>query len=379
MQNRENDRVNEDRVNEDQVNEVRTDEHRINEERVTENLEETVRPHDSADYEVVATIGPATNMEYHWRRLLESGATGFRVNTSHLSVDELLRTLERLDRFFADTPGSSVEKAFLVLDLQGSKWRLGDFQERTLHQDEHLRFIRGDRPTAAGTLPVPHRDFFAAAADCPGEIRLNDARVHLEIVFVSEEEVTAVVRTGGSVSSRKGITLRGSTFRAEKLGKKDGRIVDATAGHNRVRYAFSYVRDSTEMSSFRKIVGENVPVIGKIERATALMDAPAISRMVDELWLCRGDLGAELGLEQMARGAHRFAAGIPGLSAPCLLAGQVLEHMTGTPQPTRSEICHMHDALVAGYAGFVLSDETAVGRYPAESCRAAAMFRKHYS
>jgi pyruvate kinase len=49
--------------------------------------------------------------------------------------------------------------------------------------------------------------------------------------------------------------------------------------------------------------------------------------------------------------------------------------MTGQPTPTRSEVCYLHDALAKGYRGVVLSDETAIGRYPVESCRAAALFR----
>jgi pyruvate kinase len=58
------------------------------------------------------------------------------------------------------------------------------------------------------------------------------------------------------------------------------------------------------------------------------------------------------------------------------MAGQVLEHMTASPTPTRSEACYLYDTLRAGYAGLVLSDETAVGRYPVESCRVAAMFQE---
>jgi pyruvate kinase len=63
------------------------------------------------------------------------------------------------------------------------------------------------------------------------------------------------------------------------------------------------------------------------------------------------------------------------MAVPVLLAGQVFEHMTEHPQPTRSEVCAAYDALRSGYRGFVLSDETAIGRHPVESCRIAALFR----
>jgi pyruvate kinase len=49
----------------------------------------------------------------------------------------------------------------------------------------------------------------------------------------------------------------------------------------------------------------------------------------------------------------------------------MVEHST----PTRSELCAAYDALMKGYRGFVLSDETAIGHDPIESCRIAASFR----
>ena len=57
-----------------------------------------------------------------------------------------------------------------------------------------------------------------------------------------------------------------------------------------------------------------------------------------------------------------------------MLAGQVLEHMTAHPHPTRSEVCYLYEALIKGYRGIVLSDETAMGAHPIAACRAAAQF-----
>jgi pyruvate kinase len=49
--------------------------------------------------------------------------------------------------------------------------------------------------------------------------------------------------------------------------------------------------------------------------------------------------------------------------------------MVDHPAPTRSEVCALYEALLKGYRGVVLSDEAAIGRYPIESCRTAALFR----
>ena len=70
----------------------------------------------------------------------------------------------------------------------------------------------------------------------------------------------------------------------------------------------------------------------------------------------------------------RFVAAVEPLHVPVpvLMAGQVLEHLTGHPEPTRSEVCHLFDLVARGYAGIVLSDETAVGRDPVHAVSTAA-------
>ena len=77
----------------------------------------------------------------------------------------------------------------------------------------------------------------------------------------------------------------------------------------------------------------------------------------------------------MAEAVYRFSKDLNTIPRPAFLAGQVLEHMVEHPTPTRSEICYLYEALQKGYAGVILSDETAVGGYPLESCQTAAQFR----
>jgi pyruvate kinase len=58
------------------------------------------------------------------------------------------------------------------------------------------------------------------------------------------------------------------------------------------------------------------------------------------------------------------------------MAGQVLEHLTRHAEPTRSEVCHLHDLVARGYAGVVLSDETAIGDDPTRAvAQASALVR----
>lgn len=353
-------------------------------------------------YEIIATLGPASTREEDWTALLNAGATQFRLNTSHLTVEETIGWLDRLERAPADS------RVPVVLDLQGSKWRLGTIEAMELTDGERVELVFGDtvddsvgdpharrgrpnaarpnaaRPSAARpssvVLPVPHRSFFDALGRSAGEIRLNDAKVVLEAENpATGPPVSAIVRRGGPLSTAKGVAVPDSTYRREVLSEKDAAIVEAVRRSPRVRLAVSYVRDAEEMRGYRRLLGTECYLIAKLERRTALEAAASIARSCDEMWLCRGDLGAEVGLAEMARAVRRFTDETFGgagedVGVPVILAGQVLEHMTEHATATRSELCYLHDALQAGYAGVVLSDETAVGRAPVSACEAAAMF-----
>jgi pyruvate kinase len=229
-----------------------------------------------------------------------------------------------------------------------------------------------DRP---GTLPVPHPDFFRAASASSGEIVLNDAKLRLALETQGPDALCARVIVGGPIRPRKGITYTSSPYRQESLGDNDQAVLRNTGQRAGIRYAVSYVKDAVEMGHYREQIGSAAHVVAKLERRPALDEAARIAESADELWLCRGDLGAEMGAKAMAEAVHRFSEGVDALPVPVLLAGQVYEHMTAHATPTRSEICSAYDALRAGYRGFVLSDETAIGCDPVGSCRAAALFR----
>ncbi len=322
-------------------------------------------------YEIVATLGPGSRAASLWTALLDAGATAFRLNTSHLSESQLQTWLTELEPILAAHPTVP-----LVLDLQGSKWRLGEFATCTLEAGQPIEFVCAPTSDWPGVLPVPHRDFFQAAEVSSREIVLNDARVIVWREAQTTDRLRARVIRGGELSAHKGITYAASEYRQETLSAKDRAIFEHTQHLPGVRYALSYVRDAAEMSKYRAHFGSTAYLIAKLERGPAMAEAAQIATSADELWVCRGDLGAELGLRGMAIAVRDLAPLIPALPIPALMAGQVLEHMTAQPTPTRSEVCHLWDVINAGYRGVVLSDETAIGQQPIESVRIAALFRE---
>ncbi len=329
------------------------------------------------DYEIIATLGPASRSTDVVSAMIAAGATAFRINTSHLSVEELDEWLGDVTTVIADQTVAvrGTSSIPVVLDLQGSKWRLGKCGPLTLPKGGRVVLVYSPSSSKTNELPVPHADFFRSADVSEGTLLLNDAKVILEVERAETHQIEAVVTTGGQITSFKGITFAQSRFRTESLSGKDADIVARKRGTPLVRFALSYVKDALEMQNYRSSIGRDAYLIAKLERPDALAQAGEIAQIADEIWLCRGDLGAELGLSDMAREAHELTKRVAKLGVPAMLAGQVLEHMTEHETPTRAEVCSLFDALAAGYGGVVLSDETAIGRFPIDSCRVAALFR----
>jgi pyruvate kinase len=321
-------------------------------------------------YKITATLGPISNSPQIWYEMVSAGVTGFRLNTSHIPLSQIEEWLERLQRFReAIQPELEV-----VLDLQGSKWRLGSMEPWEVRPGQLVELRLASSSHGDKFLPVPHQDFFKSAPASSSEILLNDAKIRMIVESITPEVIKARTVQGGEISARKGITFSESSFRTETLGEKDHQIIERTSSLPGLGYALSYVKDSFEMDHYREAIGKESYLIVKLERRSAIDEASQIANYSNEVWLCRGDLGSELGIRGMAKAVSQFSNHVRDIPAPVLLAGQVLEHMVDKPAPTRSEVSILYDSLDRGFSGFVLSDETAVGKYPVESCHAAALF-----
>jgi pyruvate kinase len=296
---------------------------------------------------IIATIGPASRDSLPLLR--EAGADAFRLNASHSSVDEVDRIAKLIRERFRDLP--------IVIDLQGAKMRLGNFPPHTVARDARLSF------TVSGTgdtLPLPHPELFASIR-MGDTLSFDDDRIRFRIISSSSEFLEAIALAEGTLHPRKGANVLEHPVNVSDLSPIDSEIVQRTSSLARIGYAYSFMKDGAESAWIRNRA-PGCPVVGKIERQEAAARVDDIAGAVDELWICRGDLGAQLGICRMAQWVARYDP----RSAPCpvFMAGQVLEHLTANAEPTRSEVCHVLDLVHRGYAGFVLSDETAIGKNP---------------
>jgi pyruvate kinase len=213
------------------------------------------------------------------------------------------------------------------------------------------------------------RPEFLEAVEPEDRVRMDDGRVTLQVVEVGGMGVRARCLGAGRVADRKGLALVGREVALPPRLLDDDRALVAVAlelGLGTV--AVSYAAAPGLLRAARVATEGSLALVAKLEQPEALGRIEELLGTSDALWLCRGDLGAEVGLARLPALQRRLLDATIGRT-PVLVAGQVFHHMTVSPRPTRSEICHAADLLERGVSGFVLSDETAVGPHGPEAVR----------
>jgi len=311
-------------------------------------------PARAGAFQLVATIGPASASLAP--QLAAAGATAFRLNASHLDASGLSDALDRLARECPEAP--------IVVDLQGAKMRLALPCAREVSTGELVRFT----PAPGGDVHVPHPELFeqGRAGDV---LSADDGSVRFDVERACGGVIDARALNAGVLRPRAGVNLERHPVRLAGLTALDAQACRLAIDGGAAALAFSFMLDGTEAAWLRH-AAPGCRVVGKVERREAVDHLHDIAGRVDAVWICRGDLGAQLGPAALAR----FVAALDParVPVPVLMAGQVLEHLTRHEQPTRSEVCHLFDLVARGFAGIVLSDETAIGDDPVHAVATAA-------
>ncbi len=135
-------------------------------------------------------------------------------------------------------------------------------------------------------------------------------------------------------------------------------------------FALSFVDGAEDIEALRQRVqglGGVQKIIAKIERRAALEKLDEILAAADGIMLARGDLGAEVPLEDIPFVQQDIVQRAKAAGKPVIVATQMLLSMTQNLEPTRAEVADVAQAVVEGADAVMLSEETATGRYPAQA------------
>jgi pyruvate kinase len=314
---------------------------------------------------IVATIGPASREPETLRRMVDAGMDVARLNFSHGNRETHAENAQRV-RQAANAVGRQVA---ILQDLPGPKIRIGAVEDgiAELKPGEKLVLRCGNDDVGNGEWLSVSWGGLAGAVDPDDIVYLADGAIRLRVTRVSSGngEIETAVEVGGSVASRQGLNIPGTTRGVPAVPEEDLDMLRFGESINVDLVALSFVRTAEDLSSVRKHT--RLPLIAKIEKPQAVDVAEEIIRAADCVMVARGDLGIELPIEDVPIVQKQLLRVAGRLARPSITATQMLDSMVSSSRPTRAEVADVANAILDGTDAVMLSQETAVGNYPVEA------------
>ncbi len=321
---------------------------------------------------IVATLGPTSRDEKVIKKLMEAGATMFRINTSHNTAEEHQKTIETIRK---------VEKELkrfipIMVDLQGPKIRVGTLiEDIPLTVGQELVFEYGLEQTSKDIIPADYKGIAEDVKDGE-EILLDDGKIKIQVIRKEGKKVHVKVIHGELLKSRKGINIPGKTRSLSAITERDVDFIKFAVDNNADYLALSFVRDKDDILLARKYLshfGADLPIISKIEKPEAVDNIDSILEVTDAVMVARGDLGIELSPKKVPIVQKQIIKKAFEYRKTCIVATQMLESMIEEPIPTRAEASDVANAILDGADAVMLSGETAMGKYPVDAVAMMSM------
>jgi pyruvate kinase len=314
---------------------------------------------------IVCTIGPASSSPDVIDRLVAVGMDAARLNFSHGTHEQHAERAQLV----RDAQQRAGRPLALIADLQGPKLRIGELADPLMLVEGDEVEVTGE--SDGGRRAIPVSPPVLQQVLLPGhDLLIDDGRVRLRVDEVDGARARATVLVGGPVESHKGVNLPGVSVPVPSLTEKDHRDLEFALDLGVDYVALSFVRSADDCRGLRELLqaaDSTAQVIAKIEKAEAIEELDQIASAADAVMVARGDLGVEIGPAAVPLVQKRIILNALDHGKPAITATQMLESMVRHPEPTRAEASDVANAVLDGTSALMLSGETAVGNYPAES------------
>lgn len=319
---------------------------------------------------IIATLGPATREVDDLRALIRAGADCFRLNFSHAGPEQMQGVIERA-RAASEAESWPIT---LLADIQGPKIRIGEMPEDgvDLKNGAHFTITEEEVEGSSSIVHTPY-PYLVKDLSVGARVLIADGTIELRVIGKEGREVHTEVIAGGRLRSRKGLNLPDQELSIATLTDKDAVDLAFCAKADIDIVAISFVRRKEDLDRARELLGgARTPVMAKLERPEALKNLDSILDASDGVMVARGDLGVELPFERVPVMQKQILKRAAQRGKWAVVATQMLSSMVDNRRPTRAEASDVVNAVLDGTDAVMLSEESAVGKYPIEAVSALA-------
>ncbi|KAJ1293214.1 hypothetical protein BS78_01G051000 [Paspalum vaginatum] len=323
---------------------------------------------------LVCTVGPATCGAAELEALAVGGMNVARVNMCHGDL-EWHRGVIRAVRSLNDEKGFAVA---VLMDTEGSEIHMGDLggaPSAKAEDGEVWTFsVRSSDTSLPDRIIHVNYDGFAEDVKVGDELFVDGGMARFEVIGKLGPDVKCRCTDPGLLLPRANLTIwrdgrvvRERNAMLPTISSKDWLDIDFGIAEGVDFIAVSFVKSAEVIKHLKSYISarsRDIGVIAKIESIDALKNLEEIIRASDGVMVARGDLGAQIPLEQVPSIQQKIVRMCRQLNKPVIVASQLLESMIEYPTPTRAEVADVSEAVRQRADALMLSGESAMGRYP---------------
>ncbi len=296
-----------------------------------------------------------------------------RINMSHGTHEEHQEIIERV-RSAARSLGVPIA---VMADTKGPAIRTGELKTEKifLRKGQTLTLVEDPILGDETRISISYKGLSQYVR--PGmKILLANGEIELIVSEVQPGCILCEVQNSQELGERKRVSVPEVTLPGIAQTDEEDILFAQKVGVDYI--AASFVQTGLDIDHMRTLLGPtDIEIIAKIETREAARNIDDIIAASDAVMVARGDLGVELPPEEVPLLQKEIVKKCNRAGKPVIIATQMLKSMTENPAPTRAEVADVANAILDGTDAVMLSEETAMGKYPVEAVRMMRRIAEH--
>lgn len=305
--------------------------------------------------------------------LYNAGANIVRFNFSHAkheSVAQILETIKELN-------ASGQTNLSTLIDTKWPEIRTGDVAEKIdIKKWDNFKIFVDESLIEESSDIFCDYQYLLDDLQEGQNIIIDSGLLKAKVLKIEKDFVVLEALSNHSIGSRRHVNLPGISLKLPGITDKDEQDI-LFAINNWVDFiAASFVRHQDNVLEIKNLLkqhnAEHIQIISKIENQEALDNLDGIVKESDWIMVARWDLGVEIEISKLPYYQKLIMDTCFKYWKPIIIATELLKSMVEQPFPTRAEVSDVYNSVILRTDCVMLSDETAVWKFPIQACQMMA-------
>lgn len=319
---------------------------------------------------IIATISDINYSKEKLIWLYNAWTNVLRFNFSHASYD----AVSKIIKLIRNLNESWKTNLSLLLDTKWPEIRTHKLEGKiTIKKWEYFNIFLDESLLSQKTDIFCDYKHLIEEAKVGQTIVIDSWLLKTTIIEIHENHITVEALNNHIIWSKRHINLPWIKLKLPWITEKDKEDIIFAIQNNMDFIAASFIRSKENIWEIQKLLkehnAEHIQIISKIENEEALDNIEEIVKYSDWIMVARWDLWVEIDICKLPFYQKKIMDVCFTYWKTIIIATELLKSMVHSPFPTRAEVSDVYNSVILRTDCVMLSDETAIGSFPIESCQ----------